>query len=162
LQTVIFFLAVGVFAIIAYGDVRCRRIPNGLAVAIAVLGLLRLGLAGNHSAALYSILAAVLVFAVALAMFWCGWLGGGDAKLLPGSAMLVGAHDLPSFLLLMSICGAILAIAVLAANKLRRPLGLAIAAPVPSEAPSRPTVPYGVAIAVAAVVVLVMHNSFTK
>jgi prepilin peptidase CpaA len=162
LQTVILFLAVSIFAMIAYGDVRHRRIPNGLAAAIAVLGLLRLGLAGNHSAALYSILAAIMVFAVAVAMFWCGWLGGGDAKLLPGSTMLVGAHDLPSFLLLMSICGAILALTVLAVSKLRRPLGIAIPGPVPEEAPSRPTVPYGVAIAVAAVVVLVMQNSFIK
>ena len=162
MQTVILLLGIGVFAVIAYGDVRRRRIPNALAIAVAVLGLVRLMLAADPRAALYTLVAATAIFAVSFLMFWRGWIGGGDAKLLPAATLLVGFHDVPSFLLLMSLCGGVLAIAVLAASKFGGPLGYLLPGAAVVEPPDRPSVPYGVAIALAGVMVLVLQHSVVK
>jgi prepilin peptidase CpaA len=105
-----------------------------------------------------------VVFAVALAMFWRGWLGGGDAKLLPAAALLVGFHDLFGFLVVMSLCGGAIAVAILIASKFGGPLRhlLPAAAPAAAEPPAPPTVPYGVAIALAGVLLLVLQSSVPR
>ncbi|HEV2097321.1 MAG TPA: prepilin peptidase [Stellaceae bacterium] len=167
MQTVIMVLGIGVFAAIAYGDVRSRRIANELSIAIAGLGLARIALAGEWSAAAHTLAAAAVVFAVALAMFWRGWLGGGDAKLLPAAALLVGYHDLLGFLVVMSLCCGVIALAVLTASKLggpRRHLSpsAVTAAAAPPAPPARPSVPYGVAIALAGVLILVLQSSVPR
>lgn len=164
MQTVILLLGVGLFAAIAYGDLRSRRIANGLSIAVAGLGLARLALAGDWNAAAHTLAAAAVVFAVALAMFWRGWLGGGDAKLLPAAALLVGFHDLFGFLVVMSLCGAAIAVAILIASKFGGPLRhlLPAAAPAAAEPPAPPTVPYGVAIALAGVLILVLQSSVPR
>ena len=157
-------LGIGLFAAIAYGDLRSRRIANGLSIAVAGLALARLALAGDWSAAAHTLAAAAVVFAVALAMFWRGWLGGGDAKLLPAAALLVGFHDLFGFLVVMSLCGGAIAVAILIASKFGGPLRhlLPAAAPAAAEPPAPPTVPYGVAIALAGVLILVLQSSVPR
>ncbi len=167
LQTLILVLGIGGFAAIAYGDARRRRISNELSIAIAGLGLARLAVAGDWSEAMGTFVAAAAVFVVALAMFWRGWLGGGDAKLLPASALLVGHHDVFEFLVVMSLCGGVIALAVLIASKLgvppRRQLSAAgPAAAAPPVPPARPSVPYGVAIAMAGSLVLVLQSSVPR
>jgi prepilin peptidase CpaA len=151
-----------VFAVVAYGDLRTRRIANGLSIAVAALGLARLAVIGDWSHAIYTIAAAAAVLAVAYLMFWRGWLGGGDAKLLPAAALLVGWHDLFGFLLLMSLAGAVLALAVLAAGRFGGPLGYLLPVGEANEAAARPSVPYGVAIAAAAVLILVLQTPLVK
>ena len=42
MQTAILVVGIGILGIIGYGDVRARRIPNVLSLAIAILGLLRI------------------------------------------------------------------------------------------------------------------------
>jgi len=165
LQTVILFLGIGIFALVAYGDVRRRRIPNVLAVAIGALGLVRMILAGDLSAFLHTLTAGAAVFAAAFLLFWRGLVGGGDVKLLTAASLLVGYHDLLSFLFLMSLCGAVVSIAVVAANKFSpwlrlspRPMTIPVARQ-PEGTPARLSVPYGVAIAAAGVVILVLQSS---
>ena len=82
------------FAGVAYRDMRTRRIPNELAVAIGALGLVRMILAGDPGAALYTLAAGAAVFAVDCLLFWRGLIGGGDVKLLAASTLLVGYRDL--------------------------------------------------------------------
>jgi prepilin peptidase CpaA len=118
MQTVVMIIAALILAAVAYGDVRTRRIPNGLVYAISILGLLRLMLAGDWAAAGYTLAAGFLVLAVGVLMFWRGFLGGGDAKLLAAAVLLVGYRDLFDFLFLMSIFGGFVALAVLAADRL--------------------------------------------
>jgi prepilin peptidase CpaA len=165
MQTVILFLGVGLFAVAAYGDVRTRRIPNELALGIGALGLLRMMLADDARAPLYTLGAAAVVFAVAFLLFRRDLVGGGDVKLLTAAALLIGYHDLLSFLLLMSLCGAFISLAMLTADKLGsmlrhnpRPAML----PVPENSPGTPgrlSVPYGVAIAAAGILVLALQSS---
>jgi prepilin peptidase CpaA len=165
MQTMILLLGIGLFAVVAYGDVRTRRIPNELALGVGALGLLRMMLAGDISAALYTLGEAAVVFAVALLLFRRDLVGGGDVKLLSAAALLIGYHDLLGFLFLMSLCGALISLAMLTADKLGpmlrhspRPAML----PVPENSrgtPGRLSVPYGVAIAAAGILVLALQSS---
>jgi prepilin peptidase CpaA len=163
-QRAILIAGIGVLAVIAYGDVRTRRIPNALSVAIATLGLMRIILDHDPVQACHTVAAAAAIFAVAFLLFWRGAIGGGDAKLLAAMALFVGYHDLFNFLYLMSLCGGALALAILARDKFRpslwRPAQLA---KVPSARnagcttePADSSVPYGVAIAAAGVITLIL------
>jgi prepilin peptidase CpaA len=158
--------AISILIAIAYRDVRTRRIPNALTAAIALLGLVRLILADDLFAAVHTLLASALVFAVAFLLFWRGVFGGGDAKLVAAMALLVGAHDLFDFFLVMSVCGGGLGLAILACDRLhasRRPSSQRLARPFtlhgvePARPQARPTVPYGAAIASSGVVMMVLR-----
>jgi prepilin peptidase CpaA len=163
----------GILVIIAYGDMRTRRIPNVLSLAIAILGLLRIILGHDPVANGQTLAAAAAIFVAAFLLFWYGAIGGGDAKLAAATALLVGYHDLFSFLLLMSVCGGALALAMLACDTLRLWLwpwlpSQRTGTPSATEsarsiaASARPTVPYGVAIAAAGVVTLILNNSLAR
>src|SRR5262245_13584994 len=156
-------VAVGVFAAAAYSDVRARHIPNELSLAIGALALVRLIPTGDpHPAAVWSIAAAAVVFVVAFVQWRFGLLGGGDAKLLAAAALLVGWRDLFNFLFLMSLGGAVVALAVVAARRIGGPSALLLPSPSAVETPARPSVPYGLAIAAAAAWVLIRQYSLTK
>jgi prepilin peptidase CpaA len=148
LQTTILLLGVTLFALAAYRDVKTLKIPNLLAAAIAALGLFRLIVIGDPHAALYTVGAGLAVLLATFLLFWRGVLGGGDAKLMAATALLVGYHDLFRFLALMSVFGLLVTLAVLATARRPEPDSLA----------KRPlAVPYGVAIAGGALVTLLFQ-----
>jgi len=118
-HTAVLSTSIVILAIIAYGDVRTRRIPNVLAFSIAALGLLRMIFDLDLMTVIHTIEASAAVFAVAFVLFWRGMLGGGDAKLIAATALLIGDHDLVDFLFLMGVCGGVLALAILARDELR-------------------------------------------
>jgi prepilin peptidase CpaA len=153
--------AIGVFAGAAYSDVRARHIPNAFPLAIGALGLVRLIPIGDPHAALWNVMAAAAVFAVAFVLWRFGLLGGGDAKLLAAASLLVGWRDLFDFLLLMSLGGAGVVLAVVAASRFGGPSALLLASPRAVE-PARPSAPYGIAIAAAAAWVLIRQYYLTK
>jgi prepilin peptidase CpaA len=159
-QTLVVAVAIGILITIAYGDVRTRRIPNAFAAAIAILGLTRMLLADDPVAAGHTLVASTAVFAVTFLLFWRGAFGGGDAKLISATVMLIGFHDMFDFFLLMSLCGGVLALAILTRDRFRlhrRHIAPGTIA-VRGGPPMRPTVPYGVAIASAAVVMLILRS----
>jgi prepilin peptidase CpaA len=164
-QTTSMLLGIGLFTVVAYGDVRTRRIPNELAFGIGGLGLFRMIMAGDLSAALCTGSAAAAVFGLGFLLFRRGLVGGGDVKLVTAAALLVGYHDLLGFLILMSLGGGGLALAVLAEDRFRTWLrSIAHRAAIPAfqadhGISGRPSVPYGVAIAAAAVLILVLQSS---
>src|SRR5260370_12554973 len=90
--------AVGVLAIIAYHDVRTRRIPNALSLTIATLGLTRIALADEAVAGWYTLAAATVTFAGTFAMFRFGAIGGGSAKMVPPTPLPSAYHDFLHFL----------------------------------------------------------------
>jgi prepilin peptidase CpaA len=156
--------AVLIFVIVAYQDVRTRRIPNALSLAIATLGLARIALAAEMIDAGYTLATAVIIFAITIALFQRGAIGGGDAKILTAAALLIGYQELLSFLFLMGLCGGALALATLAAERLDLSLGrFRRGADVSSTghaeggrlAPEGSTVPYGLAIATAGIITLI-------
>ena len=163
MQTVFFLLGSYFFALVAFLDLRTRSIPNRLPAAIAALGLLRVILAGDMTAALYTIVASAAVFAATFLLFWRGLLGGGDVKLMASTSLLIGYNDLLPFLFVMSVCGGFVALAVLARDRLGpRPAPFPAAA-TPDQEHQQPrarlTVPYGVAIAIAAIFTLLVRSS---
>jgi prepilin peptidase CpaA len=161
----ILVLGIGLFAAAAFGDVRDRRIPNEIALGVGALGLLRMLLTADPSAALYTLAAAAVVFAAAFLLFHRDLVGGGDVKLLTAAALLIGYHDLLGFLLLMSLCGAFISLIMITVDKLSPMLrhGSRLGTlPVPEESretPQRLSVPYGVAIAFAGIFILAHQSS---
>jgi Flp pilus assembly protein protease CpaA len=117
-HTAVLSTSITILAIIAYVDVRARRIPNVLASSIAALGLVRMILDLDLMAAIHTMEASAAAFAAAVVLFWRGMLGGGDAKLIAVTALLIGNHNLVDFLFLMSVCGGALALAILARDEL--------------------------------------------
>ena len=104
------------------------------------------------------------IFTTAFLLFWYGAIGGGDAKLVAATALLVGYHDLFGFLFLMSLCGGVLALASLVAERFdlsfrRWPRGSHVSSTDQSDrgrvASKGSTVPYGVAVAAAGVITLI-------
>jgi prepilin peptidase CpaA len=71
----------------AYADVRTRRIPRQLTIAGLLAGLLFHAIAGGF---LGSLAAAGVAFAVAMAMFSIGAIGGGDVKLIAALGAMLG------------------------------------------------------------------------
>ena len=169
MQTVIVVMAMGAFLAAAYVDVRRRRIPNALSYLIGSLGLLRILLADDPVTAGWTLAAAAGVLVVAFMFFWGGTFGGGDAKLLTGAVLLIGYQDLFGFLFLMSLFGAVLALALLIGDRLiprfRRVGQPAVVPGAAAAAASRhvwPTVPYGVAISAAGMIILVLQFSVPR
>jgi prepilin peptidase CpaA len=150
LETSILVLGIALFVVAAYGDVKTLRIPNALVIAVAILGLIRLVVIGDLTVALYTITASSFVFIAAFLLFWRGLLGGGDAKLITATALLVGYHNLFSFLVLISLCGILVTLAVLATHR----------STPESQPKARLAVPYGVAIAGGGIVTLLFQPSF--
>jgi prepilin peptidase CpaA len=159
----------GAFLGAAYVDVRRRRIPNAISYMIGSLGLLRILLAGDPITAGWTLAAAAGVLIVGFMFFWGGTFGGGDAKLLTGAVLLIGYHDLFSFIFLMSLFGAVLAVAILIGDRLiprLRRVTLPAAVPDAAAAAAQrhvwPTVPYGVAISAAGMIILVLQVSVSR
>ena len=102
------------------------------------------------------------LFGLGLIFFQFGWLAGGDVKLISATAVLLGAGDTPDFLMLMSILGGVLALIVLVYAGLRRLFGAARQgedeAADDRSRTSRIQLPYGVAIAVAAPIILFLQH----
>jgi prepilin peptidase CpaA len=166
MQTTVILLALVTLITIGYSDVRTRRIPNVLVGTIAALGLVRITSAGDMTAASNTLIATAVVFAIGLLLFWGDVFGGGDAKLLAAMVLLVGSQDLFCFLFFMSMCGGILALAILIRDKLRpghwrlprySRTSSATCNSKDFTEPIRSTVPYGVAITAAGVFALILH-----
>jgi prepilin peptidase CpaA len=159
MQTTIFVLGTAILLAAAYGDVYMRRVPNILTYSLAALGVMRLIWIGDPIAAGWTIASAAAVLAAGFLLFWGGLFGGGEAKLLTGAALLTGSHDLLGLLWLVGLCAAIAMLALMIeydlGSWLRRVMRQGAVGQVAGKgAGERPTVPYGIAIAIGAVMIL--------
>ncbi len=103
----------------ALHDVAVRTVPNWLAGALAVAGLVVQSLQG---ALLTSVPTALAVFVFAALCWRRGWMGGGDVKLLGAAALLVPPILVPSLIAAVALSGGVLAFFYLAARRrLARP-----------------------------------------
>ena len=132
-------------------DVRRREIANAKNAAIALLAPLWWW--ANHLAlwpdvALQLAIAAA-VFALFVGAFAAGWMGGGDVKMIGALALWLPLGGLTQMLMVMSIAGGAVTCAMMMEARWRRAdAGDAASPPAPIE------VPYGVAIAIAGLLVL--------
>ncbi len=145
-------------AVAAASDLASRRIPNVLVLTVGLLGLAVS--AGSHQL-LSSVAAALACLCLTVPMWRRGLVGGGDVKLLAAAAAWVRLDHLFAFGLAVALGGGVLSLlALLRASTSERRLVRANATA--SFATSRITVarspgtsiPYGVAIAVGAGLVM--------
>jgi prepilin peptidase CpaA len=157
LQYAVLACFAGLMLVAAFEDLRRLIIPNTLTLALCVLWPVYLLTAPSLYGALGALGCAVAVFLAGALCFSRGYLGGGDVKLLAVATLWAGPAGTPALLLLTGILGGLLAvflmmppgayIAALARVKLGPP-----DAPAGGQGLSAP-IPYGVAIACAAIVV---------
>ena len=152
-------LLFGVFpALMAFAaayDLTTMTIPNKLTAAVALAFVAVVALCGpTVSEIAWHVAAGLLVLTVTFAMFTAGWIGGGDAKLAAGIALWLGFADLLDYFMLASILGGLLTLALLLARRYplppvlaRLPWALRLHAP-------ETGIPYGIALAVAALATL--------
>ena len=129
-------------------DIRSRIIPNALTLAIALLAVpwwLAMGL--DTVAMAWQAGIAFAVLAAFAGCFALGMMGGGDVKLLAALALWLPLGPLMRMLVLMSLAGGVLTLALWAAHRLRRRTDAL-------------EVPYGVAI-VAASLMIVANDILT-
>jgi len=120
----------------ATGDLRARIIPNWLNGAIAT-GAIPFWYAAGLSlwpGVPIQIGMAAAVFALFCIPFHFGGMGGGDVKLLGALALWLPLGAIVKLLVVMSLAGGVLTIAMLIRHKL-------------ANAENKPEIPYGVAIA---------------
>jgi prepilin peptidase CpaA len=94
-----------------------------------------------------------LVLAVTFTFFLCGWVGGGDAKLAAATALWFGWAHLLDYLLYASILGGVLTLALIEFRKYAIPKPLVGKAWAERLHEPGGGVPYGIALAIAALVV---------
>jgi len=153
----------GLMVMAAFDDFRRLVIPNGVVLGLCVLWPLYLATAPTVTLASSFGAAgcATAVFLVGALLFSRGLIGGGDVKLLAAATLWAGPGNAPSLFVLTALLGGLLALVLLS------PVGALIMAgrrPVSGLTTSVATsanpvpVPYGVAIAAAAVIVMLPSN----
>lgn len=141
-------------ALAACSDLLTMRISNRL-VAAVVLGFIIIALIvglspmdiGMHLAA------GALVLAVTFGLFALGWIGGGDAKLTAAIAMWMGFDLLLPYLLYASVFGGLLTLFLLVGRRYALPGPLLKAGWLVRLHHPKTGVPYGIALALAAMLV---------
>ena len=124
-------------------DVRTFRISNRLNLTVALLApvyWLSVALSPWPGFAI-QLAAAIIVFAILAGAFYAGMMGGGDVKLAAALALWFPPGITVKFLVLMSIAGGVLTLAILGWHRAQKREG-------------RPEIPYGVAIAFGALAIL--------
>jgi prepilin peptidase CpaA len=143
-----------VMAFAASSDLFTMTISNRISlILVAGFGLLALGTGMPASEILQHVGAGGLVLAVTFVFFLRGWVGGGDAKLAAATALWLGWTHLFDYVLYASLLGGVLTLGLLEFRKLSMPSVLA--GKEWAERLHQPNggVPYGIALAIAALVV---------
>lgn len=125
----------------------CLVLVGTFAFCAIWLGL-PLALIGWHLAA------GLLVLTVCFGFFAAGWIGGGDAKFAAATALWFGFEQLMPYLMISTVAGGMLTLALLAVRK--QPLPLPVARWPWAQRLHSPTegVPYGIALAFSALFIL--------
>lgn len=97
-------------AFIVYYDVRYRRIPNVLVLALLIGGLTINASFGGLNGALISLEGFALAFVPMLLIHLFGAMGAGDVKLFGAVGAVIGVSMVPLTFVLVVMLGAVLAI----------------------------------------------------
>lgn len=151
------FPAAVIFA--AAMDLFSMTIPNRISLALvagffclAPFAGLSLEDVGLH------VLAGLLMLTITVTLFALHFIGGGDAKLAAAVALWFGFDDLLAYVVCASMLGGVLSIGFLMFRQVPLPYAWAQAAWIQRLHTPRGGIPYGIALAVAALVVY--HQSF--
>jgi prepilin peptidase CpaA len=141
-------------AFAASSDLLTMKIPNRVAL-IMIGGFVILALAAGMSLQQMALHAGagLLVLCITFGFFARGWIGGGDAKLAAATALWFGFDHLMEYALYGSIFGGVLTLVLLQYRAF--PLPAVLVGRAWAERLHQPNggVPYGIALAAAAMVV---------
>jgi prepilin peptidase CpaA len=138
----------------ASSDLLTMRIANWLVLAVVVAWLVLAVLAGTSWAEIcISAAAAVIVLVFAFAFFAFGWIGGGDAKLVAATTLWVGFGLMLPYLIYAALLGGGLTLLILAFRRYPLPARLQQQRWIDRLHDSKSGVPYGITLAIAALLV---------
>lgn len=142
-------------AFAASSDLLTMTISNRLSLALAGSFFLLTVITGNMSlpAIGMHLAAATLVLVISFGFFAMGWIGGGDAKLAAATALWFGFDYLLDYLIYASLFGGVLTILLVQFRRLPLPGPLARQAWILRLHETGGGVPYGIALAAAALAV---------
>lgn len=154
-EFLVLFALPALLAIAAGWDLASFTIPNFIQLAlIAVFVVLVFALGMSPGVFSMHLLAGLAGLALGFALFAFGFIGGGDAKLFACVALALGLHDFLAYALMASIMGGALTLCLLAGRRLPLPGFLASQGWILRLHDQREGIPYGVALALGAFVIL--------
>jgi prepilin peptidase CpaA len=154
-QALLLFIVPALLALAAGWDLTSYTIPNFLSAAlIAAFALFALATHMTLGAVGMHLLAGALGLFAGFALFALGTIGGGDAKLFAAIALWLGFASLLDFTLAASLFGGGLAIAILGLRHVPLPALLSGQGWLVRLHDEKAGIPYGVALAAGALVVL--------
>jgi prepilin peptidase CpaA len=141
-------------AFAASSDLLTMTISNRLSLALAG-GFFLLALVTGMTLYAFGmhLAAATVVLVVAFIFFSQGWIGDGDAKLVAATALWFGFDHLLDYMIYASLFGGALTLAILQFRKLPLPAFLARQHGIMRLHETGGGVPYGIALAAAALIV---------
>jgi prepilin peptidase CpaA len=154
LSTLALFIFPVLMAYAASSDLLTMRIANWL-VALVVVSYLGLALILQlpWDQAGWAALGAAVVLVVAFAFFAFGWIGGGDAKLVAATSLWVGLNLMLQYLIYAALLGGALTLIILALRRYPLPGWLSRHKWIDRLHDTKSGVPYGIALAIAAILV---------
>jgi prepilin peptidase CpaA len=136
-------------------DLASFTIPNFINIAvIAVFPLFALAAGLSLETVGLHLLAGFAGLAIGFLFFALGYIGGGDAKLFAGVALWLGFADLMPYALIASVFGGFLTLALLIVRQWPLPAMLAAQPWILKLHDTRSGIPYGVALAAGAFILL--------
>ena len=118
LQPGLIAIAAALLGIASLKDIAVRTIPDAVSLGLLAIGVAIRVADGNELSAL---VASSAVFVVTALSWRCGWLGGGDVKLVTACAWLVPPSLVPTLVLTTAVVGGVLACLYLSLSWLARP-----------------------------------------
>ncbi|ACP21831.1 CpaA2 pilus assembly protein (plasmid) [Sinorhizobium fredii NGR234] len=150
-----FLLFAGTMTYAGIKDVMTMTISNRLVGFLLVAFAVLAPLAGVDLPMIWSsILVASAVLAFTFTFFALGWIGGGDAKLLPVAVLWLGAGLALPFVVCASVLGAVLTLSLMQFRKMPLPVLLQKRAWSSRLHTPQTGIPYGAAMAPAALLLL--------
>jgi prepilin peptidase CpaA len=136
-------------------DLASFTIPNFLtATLLAMFAVFVLAAGLGLPAIGWHLLAGLVGLVLGFALFAFGYIGGGDAKLFAVTALWLGFRDLMPYALIASIAGGALTIAILLLRQMPLPSVFTRQAWIVKLHDARSGIPYGVALAAGAFILL--------
>ena len=154
LSNIALFIFPVLMAYAASSDLLTMRIANWL-VALVVIAFIGLALLARISWTDIGMAAAAaaIVLASAFAFFAFGWIGGGDAKLVAATTLWVGFGYMLQYLIYSALLGGALTLLILWLRRYPLPTWLSRHKWIDRLHDPKTGVPYGIALAIAAILV---------
>ncbi len=121
----------------ALNDIDCRRLPNWLTAAVAILYALFVAVSPTPIDWMSAFVVAGLVFTVGFACFAFQLMGGGDVKLMAALALWAGIEHIALFLTVTSLAGGLLSLVTIVLRRWVRSPALLMLTPLTSLITSR-------------------------